>query len=135
MNVTPEIITELAPNQIFVFGSNIQGRHGKGAALAAMKWGAVRGQGVGLAGQTYAIPTRTQVPHPLLFLLESLPLPTIGREILKFIEFAKQNPIHEFLVTPIGCGLAEFEPVDIARFFRGAPPNVVLPQVFIDVLK
>lgn len=135
MKATPDNITELQPNQVFVFGSNIQGIHGKGAALTARKWGAVVGQGVGLMGRTYAIPTRTRIPHPTLTLFETLPLPTISRHILDFVQFAVANFELEFLVTPIGCGLADLEPEDLARFFRGAPPNVALPRSFILALE
>ncbi|NLZ95561.1 MAG: hypothetical protein GX921_07050, partial [Bacteroidales bacterium] len=90
--IAPDRITELKNNEIFVFGSNLQGSHGGGAAaIAAKQFGAISGQGVGLQGQSYGIPTM----HG-------------GIEVIKpyvdeFIEFAKQNPNLKFLVTRIGC--------------------------------
>lgn len=122
---TPDRIFSLAPNEIFVFGSNLQGRHLGGAAKAAAKFfGAVWGQGVGLQGQSYAIPTM----HG-------------GVDVIRpyvdgFIEFAGENLDKKFLVTPIGCGIAGYEPADIAPLFEKAldMDNVVLPKVFVQVL-
>ncbi|WP_455586784.1 A1S_2505 family phage non-structural protein [Bacteroides sp.] len=124
--ITPNRISELKPNEIFVFGSNLQGYHGGGAARLAMdKWGAVWGQGVGLQGQTYAIPTMQGGTE------------TIRPYVDRFIEFAKNDSEKTFLVTEIGCGIAGFKPTDIAPLFRKAThvPNIWLPQRFWEVLQ
>lgn len=123
---TPEFITELQPNEIFVFGSNLQGMHAGGAARVAYnKFGAVWGEGVGLQGQSYAIPTM----HG-------------GVEAIRpytdeFIKFAAQHPELTFLVTRIGCGIAGFADKEIAPLFASAldAPNVILPQSFVEILE
>lgn len=98
-------------NQIFVFGSNEAGRHGKGAALAArLKYGAKYGQPSGLQGNSYGIPTKDK--H-----LQTLPLNYIEPYIIKFCEFAKNNPDKQFYVTRIGCGLAGYKEKDIRPLF------------------
>lgn len=108
--------------KIFVFGSNLAGRHGKGAALFARNHrGAVYGQGVGRQGNSYAIPTKG-------YKLEVLPLSTISEYVSWFIAYAKDNPLLEFEVTPIGCGLAGYKPEQIAPTFKGAPDNCFLPE-------
>lgn len=115
---TPERITELKPNEIFVFGSNLEGMHGGGAAYAAYrKFGAVMGQGVGLHGQSYAIPTMQGGVE------------TIKPYVDEFIEFAKQHQNLTFLVTRIGCGIAGFEDEEISPLFEKAHDvdNIVLP--------
>ncbi len=115
---TPEFITELEPNEIFVFGSNLKGMHGGGAAyIAYRKFGAVMGQGVGLQGQSYAIPTMQGGVE------------TIRPYVDEFIAFAKKNPNLTFLVTRIGCGIAGFDDEDIAPLFKQAHEveNIVLP--------
>ncbi len=124
--ITPNHITELKPNEIFVFGSNLQGYHGGGAARLAMnKWRAVWGQGTGLQGQTYAIPTMQGGTE------------TIRPYIDQFIKFAQNDPERTFLVTEIGCGIAGFRPADIAPLFKGAIniPNIWLPQRFWEILQ
>ena len=123
--VTPDRIDGLAPNQIFVFGSNLQGAHGGGAArLAHERFGAVWGQGVGLQGRSYAIPTMQGGVE------------TIKPYVDQFIVFADQHPEMTFLVTRIGCGVAGFTPMEIAPLFAGAValPNVFLPRDFWMVL-
>jgi hypothetical protein len=123
---TPENITSLAQNEIFVFGSNIHGLHGGGAAAAAMRYfGAVWGQGVGLQGQSYAIPTMHGG------------VDEIRPYVDEFIDFARQHPELTFLVTRIGCGIAGFTDKQIAPLFVYAleMPNVLLPKSFVDVLK
>ena len=111
-----------------MFGSNLAGRHGKGAALEAKrKHGAVYGQGVGLQGSSYAIPTKDAQ-------LKTLPLEKIKSYVEQFLQFAKDNPQHVFMVTPIGCGLAGYKPLDIAWMFRGASENVRLPGEFRELL-
>lgn len=115
----------LKPCEIFVFGSNLSGHHGGGAAyLAYKKWGAIWGQGVGLQGQTYGIPTMHGG------------VDAIQPYVDEFINFAKEHPEMVFLVTEIGCGIAGFRPEEIAPLFKDAVPieNIHLPQRFWDVL-
>jgi lantibiotic modifying enzyme len=123
-------IFSLEDNQIFVFGSNLSGRHGLGAAKTAMKWGAKYGQAEGMQGQTYAIPTVNKL------ITKKLPLHEIETYVNNFIEFAKDNPDKDFLVTQIGCGLAGYYPTEIAPFFKKAVgiKNIHLPIDFIQVL-
>lgn len=123
--VTPNRIAELRPNEIFVFGSNLEGAHGGGAALLAWReWGAIWGQGSGLQGQTYGIPTMHGGPE------------AIRPYVDEFIRFARQHSDTVFLVTEIGCGIAGFKPAQIAPLFKEAAdvPNIYLPQRFWDVL-
>ena len=97
---TPNSITNLKENQIFVFGSNLAGRHGAGAAkFAKLKFKAIYGQGIGLQGRCYAIPTKDASRR-----LKILSLAAIEKHVKTFIEFAKENPQKEYLVTRIGCG-------------------------------
>jgi len=122
---TPERITELKPNEIFVFGSNLDGMHGGGAArLAYNRFGAIWGQGVGLQGQSYAIPTMQGGVE------------TIKPYVDEFIEFARQHPEYKFFVTQIGCGIAGFRVKEIAPLFADAieVENVILPQTFVESL-
>ena len=119
--ITPQWIDTLKPNEIFVFGSNLAGAHGGGAARVAMnKFGAVWGQGVGLQRQSYAIPTMHGGPR------------RIQPYVDEFIIFAEEHPELNFLVTPIGCGIAGFTPEDIAPLFARAKDleNVWLPEDF-----
>ena len=119
--ITPEFIKSLKRNEIFVFGSNLHGMHGGGAArIAVEKFGAIMGQGVGLQGQSYAIPTMQGGPNTILPYVE------------EFITFAKQHPELTFLVTKIGCGIAGFTPREIAPLFAGAVDveNIHLPMDF-----
>ena len=107
--VTDEFIAELRPDEVFVFGSNLGGFHGGGAARAAFnKFGAVWGQGVGLQGQSYAIPTMQGGVE------------TIKPYVDEFIRFAAGHPEKRFLVTPIGCGIAGFTAEEIAPLFADA---------------
>ena len=122
---TPEMITELKPNEIFVFGSNLAGAHGGGAArLAYNRFGAKWGQGVGLQGQSYAIPTMQGGVE------------TIKPYVDGFVEFAFSHREYTFLVTRIGCGIAAFTPREIAPLFGKVIdlPNVILPRDFVEVL-
>jgi hypothetical protein len=105
---------------IFVFGSNEQGIHGKGAALyAAKKWGAIKGIGSGRQGLAYAIPTKSTPRH-------TLPLEKVSSYVLEFIAYAKGHPANRFLVSKIGCGLAGFSEAEISPLFKDAPANVFL---------
>ena len=109
---------------IFVFGSNLAGRHGKGAALWARQHrGAVYGQGSGLQGASYAIPTKDGS-------LRTLPLTSIRRHVDDFVAFARSRPDLTFQLTPIGCGLAGYGHAQIAPLFAAAPANVTLPAEF-----
>ena len=123
---TPERIADLKPNDIFVFGSNLAGAHGGGAArLAYNRFGAVWGQGVGLQGQSYAIPTMQGGVE------------TIKPYVDELIEFTKQHPEYKFLVTRIGCGIAGFTDAEIAPLFKDAIglENVILPKEFVDAIQ
>ena len=107
---------------IFVFGSNLLGIHGGGAALCAKeKHGAIYGLGVGLQGNSYAIPTKATPA-------KSLELWQIKHYVYMFIEYAYYLRDHEFQVTRIGCGLAGYTDKDIAPMFQGAPNNCILPE-------
>ena len=122
---TPEMITELGENEIFVFGSNLAGAHGGGAARVAYnKFGAVWGQGVGLQGQSYAIPTMHGG------------IKEIKPYVDEFIGFASNHPEYTFLVTKIGCGIADFAIEEIAPLFAEAVKlqNVVLPKEFAEII-
>lgn len=119
---TPERITELKADEVFVFGSNLAGMHGGGSAwLAFQKFGAVMGCGVGLRGQSYAIPTMQGGVE------------TIKPYVDEFISFAKSRPDLFFYVTRIGCGIAGFRDKDIAPLFKDAAgvENICLPKSFV----
>lgn len=119
---TPERITELKADEVFVFGSNLAGMHGAGAAYVAFqKFGAVMGCGVGLRGQSYAIPTMQGGVE------------TIKPYVDEFIAFAKSRPDLFFYVTRIGCGIAGFRDREIAPLFTTAREveNICLPKSFI----
>lgn len=131
--ITPDNITELVENEVFVFGSNLAGRHGAGAALIAHTvFGARYGKAEGLMGirsgrRCYAIPTKDQW-------LRTLRLDQIERHVARFISVALVRDDLHFLVTPIGCGLAGYLPRDIAPLFRAVPSNVSLPLSFWEVI-
>lgn len=119
---SPDFITELKENEIFVFGSNLQGMHSGGAArIAYEKFGAIWGQGVGLQGQSYGIPTMHGG------------VDAIKPYVDEFIEFAKSHPEMTFLVTRIGCGIAGFRDEEIAPLFQECIEleNVLLPRSFM----
>ncbi len=122
---TPEMIQSLEPNEVFVFGSNLGGFHAGGAARAALNnFGAVWGQGVGLQGQSYAIPTMHGG------------VDAIRPYVDEFIQFAQSRPDLYFYVTRIGCGIAGFRDEQMAPLFAAALPldNVALPKSFYDIL-
>jgi hypothetical protein len=107
---------------IFVFGSNLAGRHGKGAALfARQKHGAEYGVGRGLTGNSYALPTKGHK-------IETLNIIEITKYVDEFLVFARENPNLEFQVTKIGCGLAGYKEEQIAPLFVNAPSNCHLPD-------
>lgn len=120
----------VAPDAVFVFGSNAPfGRHGKGAALVAKeRFGARYGQGVGFAGSSYAIPTKTSATQrgPLT----ALPLAVISEHVTTFLDFARQHPQRSFFVVRIGCYLAGYRDDQIAPLFRGAPTNCDFPEAW-----
>lgn len=123
---TPENITELGQDDVFVFGSNLQGMHGGGAArIAYKKFGAVMGQGVGFQGQSYAIPTMQGG------------IETIKPYVDQFIDFARECDQNTFWVTRIGCGIAGFTDEEIAPLFDEAYDlyNVRLPKSFSDIIE
>lgn len=123
---TPEMIEELNENEVFVFGSNKEGQHIGGAAAFAMeKFGAIWGEGEGLFGQSYALPTMDDDDPNCV-------KPYVGR----FIQFAKDHKDLTFYVTPVGCGIAGFTPEEIAPFFKETldMDNVILPKSFVSVI-
>ena len=123
---TPGMISALKENEIFVFGSNLAGHHGGGAArLAYNRFGAVWGQGVGLQGQAYAIPTMQGGVE------------TIKPYVDEFIEFAQTHPELKFFVTRIGCGIAGFRDEQIAPLFATAidKENIILPKEFVEAIE
>lgn len=125
MEYTPDYITELHPGEILVFGSNLSGEHGGGAAwIAFQKFGAIWGQGTGLQGQSYGIPTMHGGVE------------AIKPYVDEFIEFARNHPELKFYVTRIGCGIAGFKDSEIAPLFAHAVgiPNIILPKTFADIL-
>lgn len=119
---TPDAIDSLKSDEVFVFGSNLHGHHGGGAARTARKkFGAIWGQGVGLQGQSYAIPTMQGGVE------------TIKPYVDQFIDFAREHTELFFYVTRIGCGIAGFKDSDIAPLFKDAMDvhNICLPESFI----
>ena len=134
MKITPTQINELKDNEIFVFGSNLDGNHAGGAAWFAVRhFGAKMGQNVGLQGQSYAIPT---LSHAGGLDEHKLPINTIGSYVNDFVSFAKEHQELFFYVTPIGCGIAGFTEEEIAPLFAECikMDNVALPKTFVEVL-
>ena len=139
MRVTPDNIDKLKENEIFVFGSNTEGRHGKGAAkLALDRFGAIYGKGVGIGGQSYAIPTKKYSKNIKKgWDLKTIPINEIVSYINDFINYTLIHKELNFLVTKIGCGLAGYTPENIAPLFIKAirSDNIFLPQKFINVIE
>lgn len=124
--ISPRWINSLEKNEIFVFGSNLQGMHRGGAARVALEqFGAVWGEGTGLQGQSYAIPTM----HG--------DIDVIAPYVNDFIAFAKEHPELKFLVTEIGCGIAGFSVSEMAPLFKEALDitNIYLPERFVEELE
>lgn len=112
------------PKEIFVFGSNLAGRHGMGSAAEAVRnHGAQYGVGFGRTGRAYAIPTKDEK-------LNVLPLQTIAIHVKYFIQYAKLNDDYTFNIVAIGCGLAGYKPSEVAPMFKSAPSNCKLPKEF-----
>jgi hypothetical protein len=112
---------------VFVFGSNLAGRHGKGAALTAKRFfGAVDGVGIGFSGHSYALPTKDAR-------IETLPLSAIEEQVERFLAFAAETPSLEFMVTRVGCGLAGYSDGEISALFwkHNVPVNVHLPGIWL----
>ncbi|WP_417192653.1 hypothetical protein [Alistipes putredinis] len=123
---TPENISELKQNEVFVFGSNKAGNHVGGAARVAVeKFGAIMGQGEGLQGQSYAIPTLDEQ-------MDKVSTEELTRSVRRFAEYTMYNTDQVFYVTKIGCGIAGFSVDEIAEVFKSVSfgDNVVLPQEF-----
>ena len=130
MRVTNPNITKLKPNEIFVFGSNLAGIHGAGAAkLACEKFGAIFGKGEGLYGQAYAFPTKD-------YHINTLPTEDIEISVNNLRYAAELYSEYDFLVTEVGCGLAGFNVKQIAPLFKQLVhlPNITLPFRFWQVL-
>ena len=123
---TPSFITTLKDGEVFVFGSNKEGMHGGGAArVAYQKFGAKWGEGVGMTGRCYAIPTMDGS------------LDIIRGYVHDFTEYARSHPELTFLVTRIGCGIAGWTDEQIAPLFREASKldNVTLPESFWRIIE
>lgn len=125
MKTTPDNITSLEPNQVFVFGSNLAGIHGAGAAKFALKnFGAVYGHGWGLQGQSYALPTLDER-------FQQLPFRVLNDHVERLYQCVRVNPKLEFLLTKVGCGLGGYAEWYMKMFFdqqvRGNPSNLVKP--------
>lgn len=113
---------------IFVFGSNLAGRHGKGDALIARhRHGAIYGQGEGLQGDSYGVPTKDAYLRPLS-------LVTIEMGVARFVDFAKSRLDRNFEVQALGCRLAGYKPAEIAPMFKDAPSNCYLHALFVEAL-
>ena len=120
---TPHDITELAPNEVFVFGSNAAGHHGGGAAhVAWQNFGAEWGEGHGLHGRSYAIDTMSGRT-------------AFADAAATFVSFAGQHPELTFLLTPVGCGIAGYTVEEVAPMFASVSENVVIPEAFAKVLE
>ncbi len=129
MRIASNRIISLKSNEIFVYGDNLKHAHGKGAALTAVrKFGAVNGKGEHV-GKSYGIPTKDRN-------MKTLSLQQISLHINRFIKYASQNPQLKFLVTEVGCGLAGYNPKDIAPLFEEAVNigNIYLPASFWHIL-
>ncbi len=136
MRTTPDNIQQLQPNEVFVFGSNIQGEHVGGAArLAHQKFGATYGLGAGFSGQTYAIPT-LNYSQTNSGQTSRLPIAELKKHVDNFIAYAVENKALTFLVTEIGCGIAGFTYQEIAPLFKNAVfvENIVLPTNFLKII-
>lgn len=128
--ITPEKITHMKPDEVFVFGANEAGIHGAGAALFAKQRFGARNGVLGLCGRSYALPTKDKE-------IKTLPLSKIQQYVNEFIFFARRNPELKFYVTKIGCGLAGISIENIAKMFKihVIPDNVYLPKEFWDYIE
>lgn len=136
---SPATILTLEPNEVFVFGSNEAGIHGKGAALFAKNhFGYIQGHKAGLLGSAYGIPTKdaNMKPLPIHWSKGEPRINSIQGYVGQFLRSAHTHPSRKFLVTEVGCGLAKYSPEEIAPLFRDAfwLKNVHLPRSFWEVL-
>jgi len=120
--------TQPQHDEVFVFGSNLAGVHGAGAAKQAVKYGARHGHGVGLNGRTYAIPTKD---HDI----KTMPLNLIKPYIERFVKFTNEHSKVKFFITRVGCGLAGYKDADIVPLFRGCSGNCSFPEQWETYLK
>lgn len=130
VRISSSHIYKLEPHEVFVFGSNLRGIHGAGAAYTAYKFfGAEYGIGEGVTGNCYAIPTKD-------IDIFTLSIEDVEKHINTFIEHAKNTPDKDFLVVEIGCGLATYYPSQMAPLFKEAlsVENIYLPKSFIKIL-
>lgn len=119
------------PNAVFVFGSNLKGKHGAGAArIAVQQYGALPGYGEGWVGRSYAIPTKVMPNHRY-----GRDLASIAMSVRTFLATARESPSHTFVVTRVGCGLAGYTDAQMAPLFVGYTPNVQLPPAWIEILR
>lgn len=119
------MITSLTDKQIFVFGSNLAGKHIAGAAKQAKEqFGAIEGQGEGLQGQSYAFPTLTDNFQKFGWEIEE--------SVDNLYKCCLENPDKEFLLTSVGMGIAQYDISEIAPLFKNSPSNLKLPKIFID---
>lgn len=128
IKLTPENVISLKPNEVFVFGSNLGGFHGGGAAkLAYLKFGAVYGEGVGHFGQSYALPTKDER-------IETLSIEEIKRYVSGLYQYIVGNPQLFFIITKVGCGLAGYSTDDIKPLFESFEEleNISLPIEFVN---
>lgn len=115
----------LAENSVFVFGSNLRGIHGKGAALTARRcFGAQLGVGEGMTGQSYALPTKES---PYL----TLPLAIIDQHVQRFLLFAQEHQDKKFVISPIGTKNAGYKDADIAPMFQRLPTNCCVTKSWL----
>lgn len=122
-----ELMQQL-PNAVFVYGANTGGLHGAGAARAAWdQYGALMGRGEGLVGRSYGIPTKNDR-------LETLAYYDIAKYVKRFLLFAQLAPLHNFVVTRVGCGLAGLTDEEMAPLFAEATTNVHLPPEWLPFL-
>lgn len=125
MRISPDWISSLGENDVFVFGSNIHGMHGGGAARYAYEhFGAEWGVGEGLTGRCYALPTMEGAEN-------------FRQAVVRFTTCAQENPALRFLVTPVGCGIAGYAPEMVAPWFKEAAEleNVYLPEDFWSIIQ
>lgn len=130
MKITPENVSALAENEFFVFGSNLNGYHGAGAAYTAHKlFDAEMGVGEGITGKCYAFPTKDKNMNPVS-------IADFSSSVKKLKEVINANPNKHFLITRVGCGLAGFRDYEVAPLFKEflELPNVSLPSEFLNIL-
>lgn len=122
MTNSPDNITELHPNEVFVFGSNLKGQHLGGAAWVALgKFGAKIGVGEGLIGQAYAFPTLDEN-------MQKRTKIALQGSVIWFRKTAQSLPALTFYLTKVGCGIAGYSENSMKKLFEDVPPNVIKPE-------